>query len=251
MRVGWFLLLSAAVLATSGQLGYWLGSRPRFRGDRVSLSQLMAWQTAVLALLGLLIGFSFAMAVSRFDDRKRLMVAEATAFGTTYLRTRVIDEPVGEQLRALLRRYLTARLAFSTAGLDHAREEAAVRASVALQEQIWSRLAAFGRSHPQSLPAALLLQSTNDLFDRGDERLAAQDNRVPWPVFGILLLVAAVGMVSVGEACGLEQRRLWFGLVTVPLLIALVVALVYDLAQPRVGLIRTGQRALERVSQQL
>jgi hypothetical protein len=249
--VGWFLLLSAAVLVGSGQLGYWLGSRPRVKGDRVGLSHLMAWQTAVLALLGLLIGFSFAMAVSRFDDRKSLIVAEATAFGTTYLRTHAIDEPAGEELRVLMRRYLSARRAFYDAGAQRARVETTVRQSAALQEQIWSRLAPFARSHPQSLPAALLLQSTNELFDRGDESLAALENRVPWPVFSFLLLVAAVGMVSVGQACGLEQRRLWFGLLTLPLLIALVVSLVYDLAQARLGLIRTGQRPLERLSQQL
>jgi hypothetical protein len=79
---------------------------------------------AALALLGLLIGFTFAMAADRYETRRQLVVEEANAISTTYLRQQLFDEPARGRLSALTRDYIRARLAFVAAGVDQKRLDA-------------------------------------------------------------------------------------------------------------------------------
>ena len=109
VAIGVYTILPAACL-----LGYWLGRRARARKDETEKSHAAAWQAALLALAGLLIGFTFSMAQTRYDARKQIVLGEANHIGTTYLRTRLLDDRAGDPLRALLRR-LTA-LTFAEAG---------------------------------------------------------------------------------------------------------------------------------------
>jgi hypothetical protein len=244
-------LLLPAVLLGSSEIGYWAGRHVERDEDDTRMSHGQIWQAAVLALLGLLIGFSFAMAVTRFDGRRQLILDEANAIGTTYLRTRPLDEPGGEQLRALLRRYVQARVAFYDAGADRARIDQATRESESLQQQIWAPVVAFARADARSVTAGLLMQSTNDMIDLEAKRLAALDNHVPATVLAIIVLVAAVAMGAIGYTSGLSRRRFLFGMLGMPLLIAAVVLLVLDIDHPRLGLTRVGQKSMLRVQQSL
>jgi hypothetical protein len=251
MTVTVFAIGLSAGLLGSCELGYWLGRRARAGQDQARIAHVTTWQNEVLAMLALLVGFSFAMAVARFDTRKELVVAETNAIGTTYLRTRLLDEPAGEELRALLRRYVKARLAFYDAGRHLDRIAAAEREAASLQQAIWSRVVTAGRADPQSELSSLLIESTNEMIDVDTKRLAALENKVPITVFVLLVLVAAVGVVLIGYACGYDGRRLPFGMIVVPILIAIVVVMVFDIAHPRLGLVRSGQQSLIRLSQSL
>src|SRR5438309_8931228 len=84
--------------------------------ETVASNSFKTVESAVLGLLALLLGFSFAMAVSRYDQRKQLEVDEANAIGTTWLRTAVLDEPMRTEARGLLKEYVPVRIAFFTAG---------------------------------------------------------------------------------------------------------------------------------------
>ena len=99
-------------------------------------------------MIGLFIGFTFAMAQARYDARKQIVLAEANHIGTTYLRTHLLDDGPGEELRALLRRYVDERIELAASGGDRARIERAIDRSTAHEEQIWSRVVAAGRADP-------------------------------------------------------------------------------------------------------
>lgn len=246
-----FGLLLLLVLLASSELGYRVGSRGSRLPDQARISQNLTWQAGVLGLLGLLVGFSFAMAVSRFDARRELILEEANAIGTTYLRTHLIDPRAGEELRGLLRRYVHVRVAFYEAGTDRGRIEQSQRSSSALQEEIWSRVAAIGRADRHDVMTSLLVQATNDSFDLEAKRRTALENHVPITVFVVLVLVASTAMASIGFTCGLTGRRFWFGMLFMPLLIAAVVFLVFDIDRPRTGLIRAGEQSMIRLEQSL
>src|SRR5215469_3344570 len=69
-------------------------------------------QAATLTLLALIVGFSFSMAVSRYDQRKTLEEAEANAIGTEYLRADLLPGDGGPRTRELLKKYIDLRIAF-------------------------------------------------------------------------------------------------------------------------------------------
>src|SRR5262245_23780758 len=94
------------VLLLAGAAGFRYGRRRSPQTDERTRSYEVTLQGAILGLLGLLLGFTFAMAVSRFDSRKRLVVDEANALGTAFLRARLLPEPERTEVATLLRRYL-------------------------------------------------------------------------------------------------------------------------------------------------
>ena len=93
---------------------------------------------SALGLLGLLVGFTFAMASERFETRRALVVAEANAISTVYLRDSLLGRPYDDRLQRLLSRYAAARVAFFDAGDDAARLAEAARRTNCLQDEIWS-----------------------------------------------------------------------------------------------------------------
>ena len=232
------------------QVGYWLGRHARRRPDSDAMSHTMNWQAAVLALGALLIGFTFSMATQRFEYRKKVLVNEAKAIGTAYLRTRVIDDPAGEDIRALMRQYVDQRIVLYEVS-DPARVAAVEQASGALQQQIWSRVMTAARDYQRPIMTALLVTTVNDMIDIADERRAVRENPVPFTAFVVLVLVTGVAMVSIGYTCGVTGKKLLFGMLVMPLLTAAVVVLVYDLADVSSGLARPNNLALEHLKQSL
>src|SRR3954470_8999409 len=178
MTYAWFMIALFVVLPGSSRLGFWIGRRVAARKeekDESERSHAVTWQASLLALAALLIGFTFSMAQARYDHRKEIVLAEANAIGTTYLRTRLLDEPQGEALRALLRRYVDARLVFNEVGADRRQIHEILRQSSALGNEIWTRVAAAARADP-SPTTALLVQSTNEMLDASEEHTAALEN---------------------------------------------------------------------------
>jgi hypothetical protein len=237
LAVGLFLLL-----AGNHEIGFRLGRRTARTDDRAD--QARTWETEVLGLLGLLVAFSFSMAVSRFDVRRQLIVEEANAIGTTYLRTRLLPPSQAQPLRDLLRSYVDVRLEYYDAGADIARTRAAAGRAAALQEQIWSRVVAGATADPHATTVPLLVASTNEMIDLEAKRRAALFNHVPWTVLLIIVLVAMTAVGLVGYGSGLTGRRKAFGAGVMPLLIAAVVTLTFDIDYPRVGLVHLGQQSM-------
>jgi len=244
VTIGVFTILPAACW-----LGYRLGRRARARQDETEKSHAAAWQAALLALAGLLIGFTFSMAQTRYDARKQIVLGEANHIGTTYLRTRLLDDTAGDPLRALLRRYVDARLTYAEAGDDKSRIEESLRESEALGDQIWSRVVAAGRADTHSTMTSLLVGSTNDMLDAAEEHLAAVANPMPPTVFLVLILVTAAAMATIGYECGLGGKMRLLGMLVMPVLLATVILLVYDIAHPRIGIVKVRDPILTRLKQ--
>ena len=111
-------------------------------------------------------------------------------------------------------------------------------------------MVAVARANPSSEMASLFVESADDLIATGRERRAALDNHVPGAVYLVLLLVvAAVAVAATGYSCGLRRRRHKFGMIVLPVLIAGVVLLVFDLDHPRGGFIQAGQGPMIRLRQ--
>jgi len=237
-------LVSIGALILFTELGFHVGRRAGRKTSEKALTQIGAIQAATLGLLALLLGFTFAMAMSRFDVRKQMVLDEANAIGTTFLRTQLLPEPMRRELAELLRRYVQVRLEFYEAGSDQKKLDAANQATTGLQMQIWSTAAALGEKEPRAVTIGLFLQSLNEVIDLHNKRLTALENHVPEIILFLLYFVALVATALIGYSCGLGGVRNFFVTVVSSILIAAVIIVIIDLDRPLHGLIQVSQQRM-------
>src|SRR5262249_11364491 len=146
---------------------------------------LEAIEGSILALLGLLLAFTFSGAASRFDARKMLAIEEANAIGTAYLRLDLLSAEERGAVQALLRRYVDSRLGTYRKLPDIDAAKKGVAHAQALQGEIWRHAAQAARDQPGQI-AFVLLPSLNAMFDIASSRIATMQIHPPAVVFDLL-----------------------------------------------------------------
>lgn len=239
-----------AFLLGSMEIGYWFGFRIRSRIDDSSKNQVTTLQGAMLAVLGLLLGFTFSMAVSRFDTRKQLVLDESNAIGTTYLRADLLPEGARVTVKDLLKLYVDMRLDYNKYGLDPERVGLIIQREEEIQKQLWAQAMAAASERRDAL-TALFIDSLNQLIDLESKRATSLENHVPETILILLFAVAALAMGVTGYSCGLAGRRNIFPVSIAALLIVSVILVVIDLDRPRRGLIRVSQHSMVELKKSL
>lgn len=219
------------------ELGRRLGRHRLGRGDEAARAGVGAVEGAVFALLGLLVAFTFSGAAARFDQRRQLILDEANAIGTAWLRLDLLPASAQPELRDLMRKYVDARLAAyeKLPNLEATRAELA-RAS-ALQAQIWSRTVAASQQAATPL-VATLVPALNAMFDIATTRTAAVHVHPPLIIFLMLGMLALMSSFLAGFAMAAAHSRSWIHMLAFALITSLTVYVILDLEFPRVGLIR-------------
>ena len=245
--------LDAVIMAIGFPLaveaGYRLhGAFLRDRGDEPADPSVGQMVSAALALLGLLIGFTFAMAADRYETRRELVVAEANAIGTTRLRCELFEEPERGRLLGLLKDYIVARQAFPRAGTDPGKLDQVDRQTAVIQTAIWRETGAALRQPANTALTTTVLQATNTMFDLTASRRAALDARVPDGVFAVLALFAGLTAAIVGYGLATGRKRHLVVSSGLFVMVALAITLIIDLDQPRGGLITISQASLDRLA---
>lgn len=198
--------------------------------------------SGVLGLLALLLGFTFSLALSRHEVRRELVVQEADAIGTAYMRAQLLDEPYRGDLGGRLAVYAKARLAFGEASA--AERDGLEARSEALQGSIWQATVKAVEPIRSTALAGLVAGSVNSVVDLAAERKAALAARLPGPVLEVLVLYSLGAAIVVGYALtGMRSHHraaalLLFGLLT------LAILLILDLDRPRSGAILVPQDAM-------
>jgi len=142
--------LSLFILWFSERIGAFLHRRRPMDDDvREDFGVILA---ATLTLLGLIIGFSFSMAISRYDQRKNFEEAEANAIGTEYVRADMLPSADAARVRALLKDYLDQRILFYKT-----RDQQQLRQidtdTARLQSELWTAVQAPASAQPSPLSA--------------------------------------------------------------------------------------------------
>jgi hypothetical protein len=231
------------------EVGFRIGRRSHDPRDGAMVEHVNTLQTAVLGLLALLLSFTFAMAIERYDTRKVLVLEEANSIGTTYLRAQFLDESSASRARQHLRDYVDARLEFYYARNDAAKLSAAIDRSRSIEEALWATAAEATQSTKSPVYVSLFIQSLNDIIDNDERRRAALENHVPEPVVWLLFLVGAFGLGLIGYGCGVNRKRRPVSTALFAVLIAGVLVVILDIDQPRSGLIQVIQASLERLKE--
>src|SRR6516162_603931 len=137
-----FILL---VVLLSVEFGYRLGKYRRRRREEEKEAPLGTMVGAELGLLAFILAFTFGLAAARFDTRRQVLLDEANAIGTTYLRAGILPER-GQEIRALLRNYVDTRLE----AVQSSNIAQGIRQSEDIQNKMWAEAEAVGKQHPDS-----------------------------------------------------------------------------------------------------
>jgi hypothetical protein len=232
------LLLFVLMLAAS-ELGRRIGAARLARNAEGLAKGGGAAEAATLALLGLLIAFTFSGAAGRFQDRRDLIADEANAIGTAYLRLDLLPSDVQPRLRELFRRYADVRFTVYDEALDNVATAAKRAESAKLQAEIWQVSAAsVQREGVPTSTSTLALGALNAMIDISATREMATRSHPPLVVFLLLAGMSIVCAVLIGYGTSQNTSRSWLHTVTFAAIMSLTVYVIIDLEFPRVGLIR-------------
>jgi len=235
-------LVAQWVAAYFGDLARGL-RRPARKDEREDLDVV---QTAMLTLLGLVIGFSFSMAVTRYDLRKNYEEAEANAIGTEYLRADLLPTESVAQLRDLIRKWLNHRIAFYERPQERQIDQVDATAE-RLQAELWSAILPTAKAQPTPL-VALVVAGMNDMLNAQGHTQGAWWNRIPLAAWGLMGFIAIACNLLVGYN---ERRRGTLLLLVIPIIVSISVLLIADIDSPRGGIIRVLPHNLISLSQSM
>ena len=234
LPLGLFCTMLAAT-AVGHRLAIAMAGRP----DAVGSTGASAIDAAVLGLLGLLVAFWFNFAGERLQTRRDLIVEEANAVGTAWLRIDLLpDDAPPEDVRELFRQYVDVRLAqLPEAGRTDSVESQAAHLT-GLRNAIWQRCVAASPRCASAPAAALLLDSLNAMFDAGTRHIAALNAHTPLAILVLLVVVAIFAALLAGHDMGVQKRFRWLHAIALAGVVSLTIWIIYDLEMPRYGLIR-------------
>lgn len=203
---------------------------------------------SILALLAFLLAVAMGMASDRFDTRRGLVLDEANAIGTTYLRAGYLPEPASSEIRALLREYVPLRIVTNELGDIRVR----MARSVEVQEKLWSIAEELARGTPESDVLALFIDSLNETIDMHQTRITAGIYaRVPETVTILLYFGSILTLGVVGYNAGLTRRRSLLTTIVLIIVLDAVITLVVDLDRPRDGFLKVNQQPLIDLQKQV
>ncbi len=205
-------------------------------------------QAATLTLLGLILGFSFSMAISRYDQRKNLEEEEANAIGTEFVRADLLPAADGAKVRALLKTYVDKRLQFyATRDAEELRQINAETAK--LHDALWAAVAVPAKAAP-SPTMALVVAGMNDVLNSQGYTQAAWWNRIPVAAWGLMAVIAifANGLIGYGARDAKAEGKVLF---VMPVIAAVSFLLIADIDSPRGGVIRVAPQNLESLAKSL
>ncbi len=242
----WIIGLGTLVLLILAvEIGYWIGRKANVEMTQPMKTQISTIQNAILTIFTFLLGFTFAMALSRFDNRKQMVVKESNAIGTAVLRSKLLPENQRAKMNELFRQYVNVEFSItSRANVPLKERQEQNREAKRLQGLLWDEAFAATENNPLSVPAGLFATSINQLIDVKTERDIAISNHVPEIVLLGLLLFAALAIGILGYGNGLAATHARYPAIILCIVITISFILIIDLDRPNRGLTKVSQESM-------
>ena len=233
------LTLAAAFLSV--EAGYRVAGYRLRQAQEEKESSVGAMVGATLGLLAFMLAFTFGLAGSRFEDRRQVVLSEANAIGTTYLRAAMLPEPMRTNTRNFLREYVDVRLeAIQQPGKLHQ----AILKSEELHTSLWSQAVAAAEKDRSPI-TGLFIQSLNEVIDLHATRvMAGVRSRVPDVIWVVLYALALLAMFMMGYHSGLVHSRRSIAVIALVLGFSSVLFLISDLDRPNQGTLQVSQQSM-------
>lgn len=199
-----------------------------------------------LTLLGVMVGFTFQMALSSYDRRKTLEVQEANAISTEYARTDLLLPADGLMVRALLKSYIDQRISNYTSRSDRRLQQASAQ-TIRLQNEMWSAVAASVTAQPSPL-TALVVSGMDNVLDSEAYAQAAWRHHIPIAAWAVLFLISIFCNLLIGWAA---PGTGGFVFLILPVALSISLFLIAEIDSPRTGSIRVEPQNLQDLARSL
>jgi hypothetical protein len=244
-------LLSVTVILVAIEVGFRLGKRARERPSKLGKIQIGSVVAASLGLLGFILAFTYGSVISRYDVRKQLVLNEANAVGTTYLRADVLTDVDRAVVYRILDDYVTLRIVV-VQGDNLDQVEDFLKKSEELLDELWSVAVTIAEQNPTPI-SALFMQSVNQVVDLHQARITVgNDHRMPtifwFALYGLTLIAMVVGGYDSGLNGG---RRSFTALISLTLAFSVVLALVVAIDRPVGQITGVSQAAMVDIQQKI
>jgi hypothetical protein len=234
-----FALLLFFGMLTLLEIGRRLGVSRRAKESEGERSSLSIVESAVFALFGLMMAFSFSGAAARFGEKRMLIAQEANCLETAYLRLHLLPPEAEGALQELFRRYADSRLETYHALPNMRAAELEMVKSKNLQEEIWAQAVSATRlpnSHPDA--GKLLLPALNNMIEITTIRSLALQVHPPRIIYFLLFCLALICSLLAGYRMASVQHRSWLHILSLTVFTVIIIYVALDIEYPRTGLIR-------------
>jgi hypothetical protein len=242
----WVIFIGIVLIVlVSLEGGFRLGQFAHRRSEDEKESPVSVISGSILGLGAFVLAFTFGIVANRFDHRRELVREEANAIRTAWLRSDFLPELDRANAKETLRGYLDERLAFAQSDLDPQRVQGLRAAAARCHGRLWEIAVANARNDMNSDVAALYIESLNEVFSIHALRISVGlQSRIPIAIWLMLLVVTALGMISLGYQTGIAGSKRSFAQPILAVSFALVIALIAELDRPDAGYIRVTQQPL-------
>lgn len=235
------------VLLAAVEVGYRAGSRQSAIWKDAEAGGGNVVLTSMLALLGLILAFTFAAGVSRYEHRKQSVIADANALGTAFLRADMVAEPGRTELKKVLLEYARARAIKTDKALDQEQIRKFIQQSSRAQSKLWPAMRKILGQKQLSPSETSLVAAVHDIIDIHTVRIAAFFDTLPRIVLVTLLFIAAVSLAVAGFNAGISGRMSRWRMTALALVLAWVMLVILDFDRPSSGFIRVSQESIHTV----
>lgn len=241
----WSIVGSIFILTfLANEAGFLAGKRDGKSDSEGARTVSNGLKASILGLAALLLGFSFSATTAKHIQRQRLVLEEANAIGTCYLRAGLLDEPQRSDLQQSLERFTNLRLKHFEFGLDHdAYTETLSQMQVEL-DIVWRNVETATQSQPDRIVPSQIVPAANSVIDLNTTRQWSTRNHMPPPVLFLLCICIVVSSIITGHSSGQVGKR-YLGLwIAFNVLLTLVLFVILDFDRPRRGLIQVDHQPM-------
>lgn len=242
-----FYILTILLSILAAEVGYRLGSWWQARHPGEKDSSVGAIVASTLGLTAFLLAFITGIAADRYNARRVLVITDANAIGTTYLRAGYLPEPTRTASRNLLRDYVDDRVRASVTG----DLSTVLQQSDEIQAQLWALAEQLARENMGSEMVSLYVSALNDMIDVHSERVAAVTARVPPTMIMLIFAASLFSLFLLGFGNSYNKTRSMVGLIILAILFSTVLLIIVDLDRPMEGLLRVSQQPMLSLQAQM
>jgi hypothetical protein len=239
--IQWYLLFGIGLFASillMLEIGRRVGIRVRKRDPEGATAGVSVVDGAIFGLMGLLIGFTFSGANSRFDAQRELIIHESEIIGTAYLRVNLLPERAQPRIRQNFRKYLDTRLAISRKLPDVAAAKPELEQLEEIEQDIWSEAITGTTEKGDSSAKMLVLNSLNEMFDMANTRTERSRIHPPMVIHTMLVILVLLCSTLAGSLMAGSETRNWAHILGFAIMMSVTVLVILDLEYPRLGTIR-------------
>lgn len=242
----WVLFIVIVVMSLFAvELGFRLAQRMNRGEKQKAEGDVGGIVGALLGLLAFILAFSFSITTNRFDARKQLVLDEANAISTAYLRAGLIPQPQSPAIRKLLEEYTDIRLKV----IDQPSQITAfIIRSEEIHRLLWLQVESLVSADMDSEIRSLLAGSLNEVINLHHRRkTVALIYRIPSFIWISLYLLMVASMFGTGYQMGTSKARRPLALPLMAASFALVIIMIAAMDRPNEAMFQVNQQPLTEV----